>query len=138
MGPTLTRGSDEREPGASFLSMRSPAGMPPSSSSSISRSTRPSFRRTGRSIFTAATGGILVGSRTVAGSPRTTCACEGGLMEKSSLTAPAREQLTPAKQATTVQVLQGCVPLHGNGDRWAGTPGELLIGPTARPSLEPV
>lgn len=97
-------------------------------------------------------------------------------MEKSSLTALARQQLTLAKQATsgrsadtvygghehvlrqtvialvagrglgehenpgeaTVQVLQGRVRLHGNGEHWDGSPGDLLIVPAARHSLEAV
>jgi quercetin dioxygenase-like cupin family protein len=95
-------------------------------------------------------------------------------VEKSSLTALAREQLKLAKQAAsgrsadtvygghehvlrqtliamvagrelgehenpgeaTVHVLQGRVRLNGNGHRWEGSPGDLLIVPTARHSLE--
>ena len=101
-------------------------------------------------------------------------ACEGGLMEKSSLTALAREQLRLAKRASsgrsadtvygghehilrqtvialvagrglsehenpgeaTVYVLRGRVRLQGNGDGWEGSPGDLLIVPEARHSLD--
>ncbi|MEO7235158.1 MAG: cupin domain-containing protein [Lapillicoccus sp.] len=95
-------------------------------------------------------------------------------MEKSSLTALAREQLKLAKQAAsgrsadtvygghehvlrqtvialvagrglsehqnpgeaTVHVLHGRVRLDNNEHRWEGTPGDLLIVPTGRHSLE--
>jgi quercetin dioxygenase-like cupin family protein len=95
-------------------------------------------------------------------------------MEKSSLTALAREQLRMAKQApsgrsadtvygghehvlrqtvialtagrelsehenpgeATVHVLLGRVRLNGNGHAWEGSPGDLLIIPPARHSLE--
>ena len=95
-------------------------------------------------------------------------------MEKSSLTALAREQLKLAKQAAsgrsadtvygghehvlrqtliamvggrelgehenpgeaTVHVLQGRVRLNGDGHRWEGSPGDLLIVPPTRHSLE--
>jgi quercetin dioxygenase-like cupin family protein len=101
-------------------------------------------------------------------------ACQGGPVEKSSLTALAREQLKPAKQAAsgrsadtvygghehvlrqtliamvagrelgehenpgeaTVHVLQGRVRLNGDGHRWEGSPGDLLIVPPARHSLQ--
>ena len=36
----------------------------------------------------------------------------------------------------TVHVLQGRVRLNGNGHRWEGSPGDLLIVPPARHSLE--
>ena len=95
-------------------------------------------------------------------------------MEKSSLTALAREQLKLASQAAsgrsadtvyggqkhilrqtvialvagrglsehenpgeaTVYVLRGRVLLHGEGAEWEGSPGDLLIVPEARHSLE--
>ena len=95
-------------------------------------------------------------------------------MEKSSLTALAREQLRLAKLASsgrsadtvygghehvlrqtvialvaghtlnehenpgeaTVHVLLGRVRLNGNGHGWEGSPGDLLIVPDARHSLE--
>jgi quercetin dioxygenase-like cupin family protein len=95
-------------------------------------------------------------------------------MEKSSLTALAREQLKLAKQApsgrsadtvygghekvlrqtvialasghtldehespgeATVHVLVGRVRLNGGGHGWEGSPGDLLIVPSARHSLE--
>ena len=101
-------------------------------------------------------------------------ACQGGPVEKSSLTALAREQLKLAKQAAsgrsadtvygghehvlrqtliamvggrelgehenpgeaTVHVLQGRVRLNGDGHRWEGSPGDLLIVPPTRHSLE--
>src|SRR4051794_13025267 len=101
-------------------------------------------------------------------------ACEGGVMEKSSLTALAREQLKLARQAAsgrsadtvyggherilrqtvialvagrglsehenrgeaTVYVLQGRVRLHGKGHEWEGSPGDLLIVPEVRHSLD--
>ena len=94
-------------------------------------------------------------------------------MEKSSLTALAREQLKLARRASsgrsadtvygghehalrqtvialvagrelsehenpgeaTVHVLHGRVRLHGDGDSWDGTPGDLLVVPPARHSL---
>ena len=95
-------------------------------------------------------------------------------MEKSSLTALAREQLKLASQAAsgrsadtvyggqkhilrqtvialvagrglsehenpgeaTVHVLQGRVRVIGNGHDWEGVPGDLLVVPNARHSLE--
>jgi quercetin dioxygenase-like cupin family protein len=95
-------------------------------------------------------------------------------MEKSSLTALAREQMKLAKQASsgrsaetvygghertlrqtvialvagrglgehenpgeaTVHVLQGRVRLNGDGHGWEGSPGDLLIVPTARHTLD--
>ncbi len=95
-------------------------------------------------------------------------------MEKSSLTALAREQLKLARQASsgrsadtvygghehvlrqtvialaagrtldehespgeaTVHVLVGRVRLNGGGHGWEGSPGDLLIVPTGRHSLE--
>lgn len=95
-------------------------------------------------------------------------------MEKSSLTALAREQLKLARQASsgrsadtvygghehtlrqtvialvagrglsehenpgeaTVHVLHGRVRLHGNGHGWEGVPGDLLIVPSSRHSLD--
>jgi len=101
-------------------------------------------------------------------------ACQGGQVEKSSLTALARAQMKLAKEAAsgrsadtiygghehvlrqtliamvagrelgehespgeaTVHVLQGRVRLNGNGHRWEGSPGDLLIVPPARHSLE--
>ena len=95
-------------------------------------------------------------------------------MEKSSLTALAREQLKLAKQASsgrsadtvygghehilrqtmialvagrglsehenpgeaTVQVLHGRVRLQGGGHGWEGSPGDMLIVPAARHTLE--
>ena len=95
-------------------------------------------------------------------------------MEKSSLTALAREQLKLAKRAAsgrsadtvygghehvlrqtvialvtgrelsehenpgeaTVHVLLGRVRLNGDGHGWEGSPGDLLIVPTSRHSLQ--
>jgi quercetin dioxygenase-like cupin family protein len=97
-------------------------------------------------------------------------------MEKSSLTALAREQLKLARQApsgrsadtvygghehrlrqtvialvagralgehenpgeATVHVLAGRVRLNGNGHGWEGSPGDLLVVPSARHSLEAI
>jgi quercetin dioxygenase-like cupin family protein len=104
----------------------------------------------------------------------TSAACQGDLVQKSSLTALAREQLRLAEQAAsgrsaetvygghehvlrqtlialiagrgltehespgeaTVYVLRGRVRLHGKGDDWEGSPGDLLIVPEARHSLD--
>jgi len=68
-------------------------------------------------------------------------------VEKSSLTALAREQLKLARRASsgrsadtvsgeaTVHVLHGRVRLNGDGHSWDGTPGDLLTVPSARHSL---
>jgi len=97
-------------------------------------------------------------------------------MEKSSLTALAREQMKLARRASsgrsadtvygghehilrqtmialvagrglsehenpgeaTVQVLHGRVRLNGDGHGWEGSPGDLLIVPAVRHTLEAV